>query len=805
MANSNPKPLPSGISLGDITYVLFKHKWKIILFSFLCAAAAAVYYWKADPPFISQSKLMVRYVVNQSIEDDFNTTVGTDAGRQMESIMDGQLAILTSWDVASTVATNVACSQAGLPLPLDPKELPKYTPEEEVKLQRAFNQLIGDTKVEMPRETRNLTLALKNAATSAILQNLTASAERGTAVIQVAFRHPKEVIPTLVLKELIHTYKLKHNEIHRPPPTTEALNTAMDKAKEAQDKTNTALVEELAGMSVSSVAEGQELYGTGLATAHAELQKAEADYSEQQTRVAELEKLAGLQAATKPDDTNKVETPPATAAVAPENPATAAENPASAAAGASSLDSVVVNNYRSTLASLEMARQRHSADAMKYAPGHEGLQTQWRMIQELEAKRIAMEKANPQLTAVAPAVPALAAGGPGLDLAGQRVELAALKKRLDDAQLRNQRLAEEAKKFNAVLPRLLSLQQQLDIDRENYKSAQLQNQRWGLDTLLDNAKKTPNIKDVQDPTPATKDVRMRDRIALGLLAGGPLLGIGITLLFGLLLNRTIKRPLEIEEGLGMPLMMSIPYYTKKQRLKSMRPMGAGKATKALQEIESGRGPWEKSHFIHPYAEAVRDRLMMYFEATGNIRKPKLIAVTGYSVGAGTSTVAAGLASSLSEIGDGKVLLVDMSGSQGAAHPFFDGEPAVSITKALRLPGLTNGITKTEVGENRNLVVARADSPAGGITSIGLRRLMPELKASEFDYIVFDMPPLGQTKPTATVAGMMDKVLVVVEAETNTRSDVRRGYRDLVQAGANASVLFNKARTHGPKALAGSIG
>jgi succinoglycan biosynthesis transport protein ExoP len=836
MANSNPKPLPSGISLGDITYVLFKHKWKIILCTLLFAAGAAAYFWKARPPYVSEAELMIRYLVDNSVEDDINTKVGTGTGRLMDGVVEGQLAIVTSWDVAFITARETAAELAGIQLPEKQSSEPadstqprvpsseeetkagaaisgqmQLAPELEARLQRAYVQLLADDLEPVPGNVKDVSLWLQSSAATSILKHLTATAERGSAVIQLAFRHRDEAVPQSVLKHLIIAYRKKHLEIHRPPPTGNALTKPGQDSTAAQKKAYKDLQDTLTKLKVSSIAEGQQLYGPGLAMALADFQKANADFEEQKTRVAELEKSVPLQAA--PENPGAAETPPngnASSNASTQPVPLVADKQATpvvpqATEAQAPIDSMVLNNYREILQSLSLARQQHSEDAMKFVPGSEGLRARGRVVQELEAKRMAMEKLYPNLAAAAPSVAAGTASGAPLDLSGQKAELAALQVRREAAKKRHEELVVDAQKFNDALPVLLSMQQEVEVAQMNYREATLQEQRWGMDALLKSTNSTPNIRGIQVPTPAIKDVRLRNRIAIGLLAGGPALGVGLVLVFGLLLNRTIKRPLEIEEGLGMPLMMSIPYYTKKQRLKSMRPMGAGKATKALQEIESGRGPWEKSHFIHPYAEAVRDRLMMYFEATGNIRKPKLIAVTGYSVGAGTSTVAAGLASSLSEIGEGKVLLVDMSGSQGAAHPFFDGEPAVSITKALRLPGLTNGITKTEVGENRNLVVARADSPAGGITSIGLRRLMPELKASEFDYIVFDMPPLGQTKPTATVAGMMDKVLVVVEAETNTRSDVRRGYRDLVQAGANASVLFNKARTHGPKALAGSIG
>ena len=81
-------------------------------------------------------------------------------------------------------------------------------------------------------------------------------------------------------------------------------------------------------------------------------------------------------------------------------------------------------------------------------------------------------------------------------------------------------------------------------------------------------------------------------------------------------------------------------------------------------------------------------------------------------------------------------------------------------------------------------------------------MMPNLKASDFDYIIFDMPPLGQTSPTIGMAGFMDKVLLVVEAEKNSRDAVKRGFDALTSQRDNVSMIFNKARSYTPKWLNG---
>jgi Mrp family chromosome partitioning ATPase len=81
--------------------------------------------------------------------------------------------------------------------------------------------------------------------------------------------------------------------------------------------------------------------------------------------------------------------------------------------------------------------------------------------------------------------------------------------------------------------------------------------------------------------------------------------------------------------------------------------------------------------------------------------------------------------------------------------------------------------------------------------------MPNLKASDFDYIIFDMPPLTQTSPTLGMSGFMDKMLMVVEAEGTSRETVKRSYRHLVVERKNVSVVFNKARSYTPRWLDGA--
>jgi Mrp family chromosome partitioning ATPase len=269
---------------------------------------------------------------------------------------------------------------------------------------------------------------------------------------------------------------------------------------------------------------------------------------------------------------------------------------------------------------------------------------------------------------------------------------------------------------------------------------------------------------------------------------------------GLVLNRTVKRPLELETQLHIPLMLSIPYCASNGRL-SLPPQGspenpAGPLVK--RPNRANLPPWEPGHFIRRYCEAIRDRLGLYFELNHLTHKPKLVGVAGFSEEAGTSTLAAGLAAALSETNEGKVLLVDTNLGPGDVHPFFKGRPAYSLTAALKPSDSIDAAAE-------NLYLATVGSPNSGPAQIGLKKffdLMPNLKASDFDYIIFDMPPLSQTSPTWGMSAFMDKLLLVVEAEKNNRDMVKRGYGKLVAERNNVSVVVNKSRSYVPKWLDG---
>ncbi|HZI33914.1 MAG TPA: hypothetical protein VFF11_16365, partial [Candidatus Binatia bacterium] len=108
---------------------------------------------------------------------------------------------------------------------------------------------------------------------------------------------------------------------------------------------------------------------------------------------------------------------------------------------------------------------------------------------------------------------------------------------------------------------------------------------------------------------------------------------------------------------------------------------------------------------------------------------------------------------------------------------------------------------SQVQENLYVVSGHAGHPD---QELALHRrfaaLVPQLKASDFDYIIFDFPPVTVTSITSRLARFMDITLLVVESEKADRDVVQQACDWLRESGAEISLVLNKMRSYVPKSL-----
>jgi polysaccharide biosynthesis transport protein len=730
---------PSNLNLSSILLAIFKRKKTILIATAAGAIAAAAVFFLWPHSYESDATLLVRYVLDRSAVDPETrdgSAVGSVATKTTDTFINAEVSILQSWDLAVQVA-----------------------------------EALGPKRV-LPDAKGNPSI---NDAAGAIFSGLKVVTTKNSNVIQVSYTNSRPEVAILVLNELVNRYFTKHLEVHRSAGAFDFVSQQTDQVRSRLNQTEDALKALKAKAGILDLRESTVGLTTQAGKMEDELRNAEGDLAEQRARVKLMEGAgppSPLQAGPAPQT---AATP--TASASPEG--TAAPSPAAQPTHEQ------IQEYQGLIARVTELRKSEVGLLSKYSDTSSLVKGVRAQIADLENEKRKSEAKFPNLATL---------GSPQSDLGNEKARLAGLEAKTEILKSQLGGIRERIKQLADTTPQIANLERNKDLEEANYKYFEGSLEKARVDEALDPSK-MPNISAVQRASPPSLVTKLRNKVALVLGFGGLAIGLGIALLWDLLLNRTVKRRSELELQLHTPVMVSIPYAGVNGRFRLPWKKG-NRNGKAEINDAAAIAPWDSGHFIRPYADAIRDRLGLYFELHGVTHKPKLVGFTGFSEGAGASSLAAGVAAALSETGEGKVLLVDVNASNGEVHPFFEGRPAASLASAIEpkssLPSAAD-----------NLYLATVNQPHAKPAQLGLKKffaMVPNLKASDFDYIIFDMPPLTQTSPSVGLAALMDKVLLIVEAEKDSRDKVKRGYRELVAARSDVSVVLNKTRSYGPNWL-----
>lgn len=448
-------------------------------------------------------------------------------------------------------------------------------------------------------------------------------------------------------------------------------------------------------------------------------------------------------------------------------------------------------------------------------PEHNTL-VQEKLAQVTEAKKakLKFEQEEPRLAKLNVAV-VKAAGQTGAfsgdSILNEEAQVLALQQKIEVLKSQMAQIHTDNTNLDSEAPTIRNLELKRMNQEEYYKRSLTALQQAEIDSQL-GAAKNANIETTQSPTPPALDRAKTPKMMGVAIVVGIVAGLAWAFLVEFYLDHSVKRAKEIETTMGMRLFLSIPDINQKGRrrklLAAAKARGGAKdlADKALVPALNGAtaendkieiAPWDKNHSLHQHYEALRDRLITYFEVNNLNHKPKLVAVTGSGVNCGTTTIAAGLAASLSETGDGNVLLIDMNLEHGAAQQFYMGRPGCGLDAALA------NETRDSAMIQNNLYVVSGNANGDKLSRMLPKKfanLLPKLKASDYDYIIFDMPPISRTGVAQRLSGFMDMTLLVVESEKTSRDLVKQAAALLAESKANVSVVLNKTRDYVPARL-----
>lgn len=664
------EPSQVGLNLHDILFVLFRHKWKILLCAAAGIVAAAAVYFFLPPLYESQAKLFVRYVEDKSPVDGIDPQVKLpgESHTPSDPLINSETEILTSRDLALEVVDTVGVQRL---------------------------------------EGKSVSKATRADAAASLVKGLAVNVVPDTNIISISYRNGDPKLPLPVLQELVKRYFDKHLEIHRSIGAFDFVTRETAQLRTELGKTEEDLKQLKAKAGIVSLAETKSALASEFERFQGDLDAAKAEFAAQQAFVKGLETSVAL---TDANSTRPV-------------------------------SGDVVHKYQSLVTRQTQLEQGETELLSKYTAENRLVKVREMQIADIQKQRRDLEQKYPELVSAA----APSQGGRP-DLLSERARLAGIESRVKELASRVSNVRDRGKMVSELAPRIEELERKKEVEVANYKHSKASLEKARIDETLDPSR-IPNISIVQTPTAAVRVSRDVKKLVMGLAGGGLALGIAITLLIELVMDRTVKRPLELERRLRIPLLLSIPYLSA--GIERLRLHDAGYDSEATPEQgDSDLAAMENGNALQPFCEAIRDRLGVFFVANNMSHKPKLVAVVGLAKNAGASTLAAGLTNALSETTDGKVLLVD---EPVAPKKFYN--------------------------------------------------LLQDFKRSDMDYVVFDMPCLGNTSATLPLAGFMDMVLLVVEAEKSNADAVKRAYAQLA-ARTKVSVVFNKSRSYGPKWLEG---
>jgi polysaccharide biosynthesis transport protein len=576
-------------------------------------------------------------------------------------------------------------------------------------------------------------------------------APRRGNVIRVMFQHPDPTLVQPVLSNLMQQYVVKHSEIHLALASLDDFAQQREQIQERLHKTE------------------QHLW---------DLKRTNGVFSVEESKKAAAEQVFRIQQ-TLSDAETELEARRAALKAMQEG----APQPALDTTSKSREERR--ERYQSILSQLEQLRHQRSQLMGQFLESSSMVQPVRQSIEELETQKRALEKEDPDLLFAAAS--STANGGTGaFDETGRITVLNAKVEALKSSLARARH--EEEKLYEVEAP-IVRLQRTKDLEEGKFRYLSSALEQAQIDSSLGSSRLS-NISRVEDPTPPTRDIGPLYKRVAALAGGGMALGIGLALLMEFFVDQTVKRSREVPRLVRAPLYMSIPRI--KGRLRRMiPPPGAAPGSEGRTAVSTW-SPNKAERRLMPFVEALRDRVLNRFESLA--RKPKLVGVCGATPGCGVTSIAAGLASSLSEAGDLKVLLVDMKRGTGRPHPILGARKSCSLMEVLEGPKRQEAL----IAPNLYLAQENGASSQPVVTSPRkFTTVVPQLNTSDYDYIVFDMPPVDPVSITPRLSKHMDLTLLVVEAEKAHQNTVREAGSLLLEFSQNLAVVLNKTRNYLP--------
>jgi succinoglycan biosynthesis transport protein ExoP len=648
--------------------------------------------------------------------------------------------------------------------PLDPRDNAIMSAEVEIlksndSITKALRNLLGGPKKVLQAYGGGTNL---NAAAQLVIKNLDVEPVPRSGVMVLTLTHKDPEVAQKLLSELIEEYKRQHNAIHKSGATPEEILVEAENIKKSLADTESELRNLKSGAHISNLEHSK----TQLETQQTDLSR---QIFQTEAQLAEIHALVDARTKGTADATKTNEVTGAGDKPQP-TPAQIAEF---------NLLARKLNELTKTESEYLQVFSENSKKVVQIR----------QEIEEVKGKLNKLPIDPAMLQAASSTGPA----APVFDWEGAKARIASLEAMRSKLTNLLASVSEHYVAIDRVEDNINQLERKKKVDDEKYAFYQKTLYEMNVDQNID-ARTRNNIPVIQYPTIIPTEFKKLGKKMGGAAAGGVGLGFILALLLDYVFNPSVKRTKDIESNLRVPVLASIPDFGRRLKLKRGHAKNGAVQKNGHPYTNGEIPPWEETDPMLPYYEALRDRIVMSYN--GDLHKPKIVGLTSCHPGAGVSRLAAGLAASLSRDAERNILLVGLERNKVAVSAFAKGRP----TDGIEPPAEDASSDKQLVVQNLHSLATTGRNLAGASVVQSFTDLLPKLKISDYDYIIFDLPPLTQTSGSLRLASQMERAVLVVEAEETDKSNAKRVTNLLKASQPKLFSVLNKAHSYGPKSL-----
>jgi capsular exopolysaccharide synthesis family protein len=750
-------------SVRDLLYVLFGHKKKMLAFMILLFGVVAIRTMLTPHVYRSEAKLLLR-IGRENVSLDPTATIGevVSINRSYDWEVNSEIEILKSREVAERVVDDVGASfflhgpKAATPPPDKAAAVATPTDEALQTVKETLDVVTGGTGKLASSLGLSEPVNEREKAIRKLTDNIEIKAQQNTSVISISYNEREPEVAKTTLERYIQAFLDKHLSVFCSASSQQFFERQVSQLQEKLTEAERELQNIKDTTGISALVEQRTVTVTAIGALEKNITEAEAELAASNAKIAGIQRI--------------LEKIPETVVIEE----------------ITGFSDYGADLMRSKLYDLRVAEKDLEG---KYRPDSRQLDMMRKQVEEATSM-LEKEQAKPNRTELRK----------GLNNAYQQMQLAllteqssisSLQSKIDKMHTQWGEAKATLKTLNQVENQTTRLEREITLLEASYNQYFTKLEEARIDQAL-KGEKISNVSILQAatlpavPTGPGKVVRLGVGLLLAIVGGVAFA------FFCEYLDHSIKTPEDVHEKLQLPTLASIP----QARANTVGPVWKSTLWKrfGIKPRQTAPVQWDLPTNMRRHYAVFREQLLL--SANGSMHGHYVLGVTSSSRCEGVSTVAANLASSLSEQGRGIVLLVDANIHDPSIHRIFRTRLSPGLIDVLGANS-KHGEDDAIVRRAANLNVLTAGSTNGGATkgiaSDSFTRFLESIKQN-YRFVVVDIPALDEDSSTARLAGSCNGVVLVVETERLRWETISKTKQRLQQLDVNVlGVLLNKRR------------